>query len=71
MSRILSLCVVAAFALDGSMPIEAQELKIGFLAPRTGVFTQLGTDMVNGFQMYLDEHGGDAGWRQGAFHRRG
>ncbi|MGC1915079.1 MAG: ABC transporter substrate-binding protein [Pseudolabrys sp.] len=61
MSRILSLCVVAAFALDGSMPIEAQELKIGFLAPRTGVFTQLGTDMVNGFQMYLDEHGGMLG----------
>jgi branched-chain amino acid transport system substrate-binding protein len=57
MSRILSLCVVAAFAFDGSMPIHAQELKIGFLAPRTGVFTQLGTDMVNGFQMYLDEHG--------------
>ena len=61
MSRILSLCVVAVFALDGSMPIEAQELKIGFLAPRTGVFTQLGTDMVNGFQMYLDEHGGMLG----------
>ena len=61
MSRILSLCVVAVFAFDGSMPIEAQELKIGFLAPRTGVFTQLGTDMVNGFQMYLDEHGGMLG----------
>ena len=61
MSRILSLCVVAVFALDGSMPIEAQEFKIGFLAPRTGVFTQLGTDMVNGFQMYLDEHGGMLG----------
>ena len=39
----------------------AQDLRIGFLAPRTGIFTQLGTDMVNGFQMYLDEHGGKLG----------
>ena len=43
------------------MPAQAQELKIGFLAPRTGIFTQLGTDMVNGFQMYLDEHNGMLG----------
>ncbi len=31
------------------------------LAPRTGIITQLGTDMVNGFQMYLDEHDGKLG----------
>jgi branched-chain amino acid transport system substrate-binding protein len=43
------------------MPAQAQELKIGFLAPRTGIITQLGTDMVNGFQMYLDEHNGMLG----------
>ena len=49
------------------MPIEAQELKIGFLAPRTGIFTQLGTDMVNGFQMYLDEHGGMLGGARVSF----
>ena len=49
------------------MPLEAQELKIGFLAPRTGVFTQLGTDMVNGFQMYLDEHGGMLGGARVSF----
>ena len=67
MSRILSLCVVAVFAFDGLMPLEAQELKIGFLAPRTGVFTQLGTDMVNGFQMYLDEHGGMLGGARVSF----
>jgi len=39
----------------------AEELRIGFLAPRTGIFTQLGTDMVNGFQMYLDERNGVLG----------
>src|SRR6478736_9720237 len=57
----LLLYVTAASASGVSMPAQAQELKIGFLAPRTGIFTQLGTDMVNGFQMYLDEHGGMLG----------
>jgi branched-chain amino acid transport system substrate-binding protein len=37
----------------------AAELRIGFLAPTTGIFAQVGKDMVNGFQMYLDEVGGD------------
>jgi branched-chain amino acid transport system substrate-binding protein len=62
LSRILLLlCLAAAYAVAGPMPVQAQELKIGFLAPRTGIFTQLGTDMVNGFQMYLDEHDGKLG----------
>jgi branched-chain amino acid transport system substrate-binding protein len=62
LSRILpSLCLAVAFAFGTSMAARAQELKIGFLAPRTGIFTQLGTDMVNGFQMYLDEHNGKLG----------
>jgi len=52
---------LAAGALGVSAPASAQELKIGFLAPRTGIFAQLGTDMVNGFQMYLDEHDGRLG----------
>jgi branched-chain amino acid transport system substrate-binding protein len=57
----LLLYVTAASASGVSMPAQAQELKIGFLAPRTGIFTQLGTDMVNGFQMYLDERNGMLG----------
>jgi branched-chain amino acid transport system substrate-binding protein len=56
----LPLCLAAA-VLGASKPASAQELKIGFLAPRTGIFAQLGTDMVNGFQMYLDEHDGRLG----------
>lgn len=37
----------------------AEELRIGFLAPMTGAFAQVGKDMSNGFQMYLDEVGGN------------
>ncbi|MGE0563062.1 MAG: ABC transporter substrate-binding protein [Pseudolabrys sp.] len=47
--------------IGAATPADAQELRIGFLAPRTGIFTQIGNDMVNGFQMYLDEHGGKLG----------
>jgi branched-chain amino acid transport system substrate-binding protein len=39
----------------------ADELRIGFLAPTTGIFAQVGKDMVDGFQLYLDEHKGDLG----------
>ena len=42
-------------------PARAEELRIGFIAPMTGIFAQVGKDMVNGFQMYLDEHGGKLG----------
>ncbi|MGA9036034.1 MAG: ABC transporter substrate-binding protein, partial [Pseudolabrys sp.] len=62
LSRILPpLCLATAIAFGAVLPAQAQELKIGFLAPRTGIITQLGTDMVNGFQMYLDEHDGKLG----------
>jgi branched-chain amino acid transport system substrate-binding protein len=54
------LLVSGAFAILQA-PAQAEDLRIGFLAPRTGIFTQLGTDMVNGFQMYLDEHNGMLG----------
>src|SRR5512139_1461354 len=46
-------------ALGLSAPAGAEELRIGFLAPTTGAFSQLGKDMVNGFQLYLDQVNGD------------
>jgi branched-chain amino acid transport system substrate-binding protein len=39
----------------------AQELRIGFLAPTTGIFAQIGKDMVDGFQMYLEQNKGKLG----------
>ena len=54
-------CLIAAVALAASSPLAAQELRIGFVAPMTGIFAQIGKDMANGFEMYLDEHGGRLG----------
>jgi len=37
----------------------AEELRIGFIAPMTGPFAQVGKDMVNGFEMYAEENKND------------
>ena len=37
----------------------AQELIVGFIAPMTGPFAQVGKDMVNGFEMYSEQVKGD------------
>jgi branched-chain amino acid transport system substrate-binding protein len=42
--------------MSPSSTVGAEELRIGFLAPTTGMFAAIGKDMVDGFQMYLDEH---------------
>lgn len=48
-------------------PAGAEELRIGFLAPTTGIFAQVGKDMVDGFQLYLDEHKNDLAGAQVKF----
>ena len=55
---IAGVLALATF-MSPSPVVAAQELRIGFVAPTTGPFSQVGRDMVNGFQMYLDEVGGD------------
>jgi branched-chain amino acid transport system substrate-binding protein len=58
MGRFLLAACLAGGAAAGPAA-QAQELRIGFLAPTTGIFAQVGRDMTNGFQMYLDEVKGD------------
>ena len=61
--RAFSTILLVLAALAGSVtllaPAAAQKkpIKIGFLAPLTGGAAQIGRDMVNGFEMYLDEAG--------------
>ena len=56
--RLLPMLLGGGLVLGLSMnaPAKAEELRIGFIAPLTGIFAQVGKDMRNGFQMYLDEH---------------
>jgi branched-chain amino acid transport system substrate-binding protein len=46
----------------GLAPAAAQEeLRIGFIAPTTGPFAQVGADMLNGINMYLEKVNNDLG----------
>jgi branched-chain amino acid transport system substrate-binding protein len=57
----LLLGAALAAGLAAASSARAEDLRIGFIAPMTGIFAQVGKDMVNGFQMYLDEHHGKLG----------
>src|SRR5260370_3997135 len=63
--RVLSGALALAVGPAGSAGEE--ELRIGFLAPPTGMFAAVGKDMVDGFQMYLDEVKNDFGGAQVKF----
>lgn len=49
------LLIAACLALATRPAAAQQELRIGIIAPVTGIFAQVGADMTNGFKMYLDE----------------
>jgi len=52
-------CLALGMGVSPAPATAAEELRIGFLAPLTGGFAQIGKDMSNGFQLYLDEVGGN------------
>jgi len=51
----IAMLLGGAFLLgtNAASPAQAEELRVGFIAPMTGIFAQVGKDMVDGFQMYL------------------
>jgi branched-chain amino acid transport system substrate-binding protein len=59
-TALIAGCLAAGMSLL-PMNASADELRIGFLAPMTGPFAQIGRDMVNGFEMYLGEVNNELG----------
>jgi branched-chain amino acid transport system substrate-binding protein len=49
---------------DNSKPPDTKPCKVGLLLPFTGVFAQIGSDISQGFELYMDEVGWKAGGRQ-------
>jgi branched-chain amino acid transport system substrate-binding protein len=66
--RTAALVILAAFLAPllapAAAPAQSGPIKIGMLAPLTGPFAQIGKDMVNGAEMYLDEIGRQVGGRK-------
>jgi branched-chain amino acid transport system substrate-binding protein len=56
-----SLCLVTLGLVASLAPACAEELRIGFIAPMTGIFAQIGKDMVDGFELYLEQHNNKLG----------
>lgn len=48
-------------SMSGSSGKGSQRIKIGLLVALTGVYQSVGNDMKNGFQLYLNTHGGKLG----------
>jgi branched-chain amino acid transport system substrate-binding protein len=58
-NTLLSGWMMIGLALSAS--VSAEELRIGFLAPMTGGGAQIGKDLVDGLQLYLDQHANKLG----------
>ena len=66
--RVAAVLTIVALALPLFLPTatvaQSGPIKIGMLAPLTGPFAQIGKDMVNGTELYLDEIGRQMGGRK-------
>jgi ABC-type branched-subunit amino acid transport system substrate-binding protein len=66
--RVVAVLTLAAVVMATFAPATARaqggSVKIGMLAPLTGPFAQIGKDMVNGTELYLDEIGRQMGGRK-------
>jgi branched-chain amino acid transport system substrate-binding protein len=57
---VLSACGGSALS-EQTGAADAKAVTIGLLLPKSGVYAPLGTDMENGFRLYLKEHGNKLG----------
>jgi len=61
-ARIVVVLLAAAALASASAPgalAQEKELRIGFIAPMTGPFAQVGRDMLDGLNMYIEENKGE------------
>lgn len=61
--KFLAVLAGSAFilAVAAGTAQAAKEVRIGFIAPMTGIFAQIGKDMSNGFKMYLAQNNNKMG----------
>jgi len=63
--RITAVLAAALAALGVVLPARAADpLKIGYIAPLTGIFAQSGKDMLDGLKLALDQAGNDVAGRK-------
>jgi branched-chain amino acid transport system substrate-binding protein len=63
--RVTAVLAAALAALGVVLPARAADpLKIGYIAPLTGIFAQSGKDMLDGLKLALDQAGNDVAGRK-------
>ena len=60
----VALIAVAARLVGPGATPAAEPIKVGFLAPMTGIFAQAGKDMLDGLKMGIEASGGQAAGRK-------
>ncbi|MBX6722667.1 MAG: ABC transporter substrate-binding protein [Dactylosporangium sp.] len=60
----LAACGGSSLSEDSGSGSSGGPIKIGMLAPQSGVYKVIGDDMINGFKLYLQLHGNKLGGRE-------